>query len=209
MLTLEKILEMALVGSQRMPVEIPNSGRDDLPGLFKNLGFKVGVEIGVLDGEYAEKLCQANAELKLYAIDPWERVGDYDDYNAKTLLRSYNNAKERLAKYNCEIVKKTSMEAVKDFADDHLDFVYIDGDHSFKTVVQDISEWLPKVKSGGFICGHDYKHYGNGRGRYGVVQAVNGFTDSYNIRPWFVLGRKNVEPGELREKSRSWLWIKQ
>ena len=53
-------------------------------------------------------------------------------------------------------IKKTSVEAVKSFADGILDFVFIDGDHNYETVKQDIILWPPKLKGGGILCGDDY-----------------------------------------------------
>lgn len=46
------------------------------------------------------------------------------------------------------------MAAAPDFKPESLDFVYIDGDHKFKYVAEDISEWF--WKKGGMIAGHDY-----------------------------------------------------
>lgn len=210
--TLDYILnkfKLGFDGKTAMPIEIPNVGRDNLPALFKELGFKIGAEVGVLDGEFSEKFCQANPKLKLFCIDPWEIIGDFDDYDSKTLERSYATAKARLADYNCTIIKKTSMDAVKDFADGSLDFVYIDADHEFKAVVMDISEWIRKVRIGGIICGHDFIRYVDlKRTRCHVVDAVTGFTSAYRIRPWFVLGRKEKRHDEIRDKERSWMWVK-
>ena len=50
------------------PAEIPDCGRDDLPQFFVEMGYKVGAEIGVQEGIYAEEICKAG--LKLYAVDP-------------------------------------------------------------------------------------------------------------------------------------------
>ena len=58
-----------------MAVEIPNCGRDDLPEFFVEMGYKVGAEIGVHQGIFSEKLCQAG--LKIYAIDLWSYYKDY------------------------------------------------------------------------------------------------------------------------------------
>src|SRR3990167_11266503 len=80
----------------RMPIEIPNVGRDNLPDLFNELGYKTGAEVGVLDGDFSEKLCQANAKLKLYAVDSWEQEGDFHDYDQDRLSRAYAANKERL-----------------------------------------------------------------------------------------------------------------
>jgi predicted O-methyltransferase YrrM len=53
-------------------------------------------------------------------------------------------------------VRMTSMEAVKQYADESLDFVLIDGSHEYEDVVDDITEWLKKVKPGGMLAGDDY-----------------------------------------------------
>jgi predicted O-methyltransferase YrrM len=49
-----------------------------------------------------------------------------------------------------------SIELSKTYEDDSLDFVFIDGDHSYEAVKADIQAWLPKVKSNGLLAGHDY-----------------------------------------------------
>ena len=195
------------INQEVMPIEIPNTGRDDLPVLFQKLGFKVGVEVGVLKGCYAEQFLQANGALKLYAVDPWKRTDGFLDFSNRTLEKSYRSARKRLEKYNCELVRKTSMEALNDFQDNSLDFVYLDGDHTFKNVVLDICGWIKKVKIGGILSGHDFRRYVE-ENRSHVPQAVEGYTDSYHIKPWFVLGRKHAEPGEIRDKERSWMWVK-
>lgn len=53
-------------------------------------------------------------------------------------------------------VKNSSVKASEDFADSSVDFVFIDGGHTFEDAYSDICAWLPKVKSGGYIAGHDY-----------------------------------------------------
>lgn len=192
----------------RMPIEIPNIGREDLPYLFKELNFKIGAEIGVLDGEFSEKLCKPNQDLKLYCVDSWEVAGDFDDYSSRRLKEAFTKAQERLNQYNCKIIKKTSTDAVKDFEDNLLDFVYIDADHEFKSVVMDVSEWMRKIRIGGIMCGHDFRRYVDPRVRCHVVEAVSGYANAYRISPWFVLGRKRVIKGEIRDKERSWMWVK-
>ncbi|MBI4137317.1 hypothetical protein HY469_04610, partial [Candidatus Roizmanbacteria bacterium] len=108
------------------PFEIPDAGRDDLPEFFKERGCKVGAEIGVYKGEFSEKL--ARVGLKLYAIDPWRIYKGYGNPRGqKRLDFQYEHAKRVLTPYpNCTIIRKTSMEAIEDFKDESLDFVYID-----------------------------------------------------------------------------------
>lgn len=52
--------------------------------------------------------------------------------------------------------QEVSWESSRHYADKSLDFVFIDADHSYESVKKDILAFLPKVKSGGVICGHDF-----------------------------------------------------
>jgi hypothetical protein len=54
------------------------------------------------------------------------------------------------------LIIKPSVEAAKDFPNFFFDFVYIDADHTYKAVMEDLTAWYPKVKIGGVICGHDF-----------------------------------------------------
>ncbi len=54
------------------------------------------------------------------------------------------------------ILRMTSKEAAEIFPDAYLDMVYIDAIHTFEHVYADIGYWLPKVRKGGIIAGHDY-----------------------------------------------------
>jgi predicted O-methyltransferase YrrM len=101
------------------------------------------------------------------------------------------------------------VEASKDFEDGSLDFIYIDANHNLLRVVEDLWHWVPKVRSGGAICGHDYIQRKNPSMGMHVVEAVNAYTQAFRIHPWFLLGRKDRIEGELREKPRSFLWIKE
>jgi predicted O-methyltransferase YrrM len=63
-----------------------------------------------------------------------------------------------------------SIYAAKSYEDKSLDFVFIDANHDFEFVKQDIESWLPKIKPGGYIGGHDYSE---SDGHKGVVKAVD------------------------------------
>ncbi len=190
------------------PAEIPDCTRDDLPQFFVEMGYKVGAEIGVDRGEFSEKFCKAG--LKLHAIDPWQYDNDYQDRHSQKKLDSlYEHTKKVLSPYRASVIRKTSMEALEDFANESLDFVYIDANHQLKYVIEDLVEWSKKVKRGGCICGHDYI-YTNPRTQAGichVIYAVNAFTQAYGIKNWYILGRKEASLGEKRDKWRSWMWI--
>ena len=191
------------------PAEIPDCSRDDLPQLFKDMGFTVGAEIGVDKGEFSEVI--AKSGLKLYSIDTWFSYDDYKETRGQDVLDEiYEKAKRRLAPYpNCIVIRKSSVEAAKDFEDGSLDFVYIDGNHQFMYVAEDIAIWSKKVKVGGIICGHDYI-YTNPRTQAGichVIYVVNAYTQAYKIENWWLIGRKHADEGEKRDRFRSWMWI--
>jgi hypothetical protein len=194
--TLEYIVNKYSLPDIKSPVTIPNTSRNDLAILFKELNFTTGAEIGVWKGRYSEVLCRANPDLKLYSIDPWDFRNFYETQAEGNTI--YENAKNRLSSYKCSIIRAFSMDAVQEIQDYSLDFVYIDGAHDFQNCTNDICEWSKKVKAGGIISGHDYGWWYK-RGIH-VYQVVNAYTYAYKIKPWFILGDK--------DKTLSWMWVK-
>jgi len=195
--------------NQPSPIAIPNVNRKDLAKLFRRLNFRAGAEIGVESGVYSRDLCKCNPRAKIYLVDSWKAYRGYRDHvNQAKMDVFYGEVQKRLGEFdNYEIVRKFSMDAVKDFKDESLDFVYIDGNHRFEFVVQDIGFWSRKVKRGGIVSGHDYIRRAEPTGTH-VVQAVQGYTYCYGIKPWFLLGSQAKVPGEIRDDSRSWFWVK-
>lgn len=198
----------------KMPIEIPNVGRNILGTWSHELGFKVGVEIGTERGEYAEILLKANPNLVLHCVDPWLVYRGYRDHTRQEKLNSfYEITKQRLGEYEEQkrvyYWKMFSMDAVKEFKDDSLDFVYIDANHDFAHVTEDIYYWSKKVRKGGIIAGHDYIDRRDDAAHVHVKRVLPGYTQSYNISPWFVIGREAKIEGEVRDSSRSWMFIKQ
>jgi hypothetical protein len=206
--TLQHIInKYKLNPAQRLPIEIPDMGRNQLAEVFYELNFTSGAEIGVESGAYSEILCKANPSLHLFCVDAWITYRGYRDYTRpETIATFYENAQKTLSQYNTTLIRKFSMDAVKDFKDESLDFVYIDGNHTFPFVTQDIAEWSKKVKPGGIIAGHDYHRYLKRR-QIHVVDVVNAYTHAYDINPWFVTGSKEKIDGVIRDTVRSWFWV--
>ena len=136
--------------------------RIELAKHFATLGFTKGAEIGVCWGRYSEILCRHNPSLHLLAVDDWRK---------KRTWESYEGTKVRLANLNVTIDRRPSMKAVRDVADESLDFVFIDANHEYTAVRDDIREWAKKVRVGGIVSGHDY--YKTQAGNMGVINAVN------------------------------------
>ena len=197
------------------PVRIPGCTRMDFPQLLVDMGYKVGAEVGVYKGEYTEKFCQAG--LGMYAVDPWmafpgqgrtQQVQERQDF-------LYGHACRTLAPYGLVpgggIIRKTSMEAVGDFTDGSLDFVYIDGDHSFRHIAADICEWEKKVRAGGVVSGHDY--FNTRAAAVNIVcnveAVVDAYTKAFEIDNWYVFGLTDpAEEPNRKERFLSWMWIK-
>lgn len=194
----------------RMPLQIPNIGRNQLADLFKELDFRVGVELGVANGFYSETLMKANPKLTLYGIDPYRPLKSYRDYtHRETFEKMKRDAHDKLDKYpTYHFIENLSQGALKDFADESIDFVYIDANHDFYNATVDIHTWSKKVRKGGIVSGHDYFKPRNEAAHVHVKQVLDGYTNAYQIRPWFVIGLDAKIPGMIRDNSRSWMWVK-
>lgn len=133
--------------------------RDDFGKLFQEYYLTgTGAEIGVQKGIFSNQILKF-WKGKLLCVDIWEIEDDYAE--AKKLLRD-----------NATLIKDTSVEASKTIKDLSLDFVYIDADHHYNNVLEDLYAWYPKVRKGGIISGHDYCRYLD---FFGVIEAVNEF----------------------------------
>lgn len=198
--------------SRPLPIEIPNVSRDSLGEWFRDLGYKRGAEIGVERGVFSEILLRQNPEAEHYCIDYWNPYPEYNAWcNRSHLPQKFEETKDRLSKYpNVKFMRMFSMKAVKYFEDNSLDYVYIDANHELPWCMDDIVEWNKKVKPGGILAGHDYiqKRHTSGVSLCDVIQAVYWYTTAAKINPWFLIGTRAKVPGELRDKTRSFFWVK-
>lgn len=200
------------VGNQYF-IDIPEIiGAEGLAKLFAELKFTYGVEIGVDQGEYSEVLLKTLPELTLYSIDPWRAEAYEKGFQPESnepqeyFDKRYQETKTRLDKYQGSIILKgTSMQKVKEFDDETLDFVYIDGNHDFVNTTLDIHYWSNKVRPGGIVAGHDFVRYPSGKFNH-VKKVVEAYTTSYHYLPVFLVTPTN--DGMKRDRFRSWFFIK-
>ena len=141
-------------------------GLKDLINEIPNKGTMI--EIGTFTGE--STVIFGDHFAKVIGIDPMLPNYDPNDiassFDFNEVLDMFN---DRTKDYkNISLVQKTSDDAVNDFKDESFDFIYIDGIHKYENVKQDIINYLPKVKKGGVIGGHDYVS-----GWSGVIKAVD------------------------------------
>lgn len=185
----------------KMPLAIRGWRQYFFPELFNDLGLKVGVEIGVEEGMFSEALLKRVDGITLHGVDPWLAYEGYREHVDQNKLDGfYQTTLERLKKYNFRPIRSFSHHAADLFPDESLDFVYIDGNHEFFFVVQDLHCWVPKVKKGGIVAGHDYRRNSH---RYvnDVKDVIPGYMYAKKIKPWFVLEEKNA--------AASWFFVKE
>lgn len=120
------------------------------------------VEIGSYKGKSAAYMCveiaNSGKKIKFECIDPMELMGGYLDMpqNEKDGY-SFEDFTQRLepVKDYYKLIRMTSDDAVGLYEDGSIDFLLIDGDHSYEGVYKDIINYLPKMRSGGLIVGDD------------------------------------------------------
>lgn len=155
-----------------------------IESLYKNKTFDLLVEIGVYKGESTLELLN-NANIKRYVgIDPYEQYQEYehDDTNQYTTDQLYNTVKEKFKGFKqLELIRKYSSDAVDMFKDNSIDFLFVDGNHSYKYVLEDLEKYYPKVKKGGIISGDDFFFREEINGIKMVYEAVVDFTQKNNI----------------------------
>jgi len=153
-------------------------------------GPMVGAEVGVLGGSLSRKLLRDLPSLRLHMIDTWAGSGKGARSAGGPLgtPELYEQAMEFTAPYaDRRIVHRCdSVEAAAAILDRSLDFVFIDADHRYESVVIDLDAWWPKVRAGGLFCGDDYQNADrldpkNGRMLCGVKQAVDEFVDRCGV----------------------------
>lgn len=134
------------------------------------------VEIGTWEGDstafMAEKIKESGKNIKFYTIDTFEPY--YHTFKKETVQADYEkylNNIEQVWEYIITL-KGDSCEMASRFDDGSVSFIFIDGDHRYEKIKQDILTWLPKLKPDGIIAGHDY-----GWNYPGVVKAVDEIFD--------------------------------
>ena len=166
--------------------------RADFVQLINERDYKTVIEVGVGYGGYSQWLVSQCPNIVLYAVDPFEvpaeagfKPGGFES-TLKRLdpwLRTGFDPRGIRA-YICPV---SSVEAAKAVEDKTVDFIYIDGDHSYEAVKADLEAWLPKMRPGGFLSGHDY--FASRQPH--VVRAVDEFRLNHS---WLEFGITVIDP---------------
>ena len=143
----------------------------------------VGAEIGVFRGSFSGAILREVQPSVLHLIDPWRSAADpslsgvlYDrpqdqmDAIHDSVIHLFA---EQIAAGTVVVHRARSVNAASEIPDGSLDWVYVDGDHSYEGVREDLVSYLPKLRAGGLLCGDDYVV--GGRFDSGVKKAVDEF----------------------------------
>lgn len=150
------------------------------------------IEIGTWRGDFANLMCSKLQPNKFYAVDPFALYEGYTDKpdvnefgNQTNLDRLAEQVNKRVANMlpdgRSQLLREMSCNAVKQFADNSVDVVYVDADHKYEPVLADIRAWYAKVKPGGILCGDDYIS-GSHIEKFGVIEAVKDFAAEMNLQ---------------------------
>ena len=114
------------------------------------------IEIGSFIGE--STIIFAEHFKEVIAIDPFQANYHKEDPTSRfNFDEVYDEYMRRTSPFpNIKTLRLTSDDAVKELNSETYDFIYVDGIHTYEQVKIDIDNYLPLVKEGGIIGGHDY-----------------------------------------------------
>lgn len=142
----------------------------------------IGCELGVFIGNFSNILLNKNPN-KLYLVDLFNGIQESGDKDGNNIIKvDLEQAKTNLINFykndaRVNIVQSSTVDFLNSKPDNYFNYVYIDADHSYEAVKNDLKLSYKKIKNGGFILGHDYI-----TPRFdGVVRAVNEFCQETNL----------------------------
>jgi len=144
---------------------IPFLNRESLLRFIPNN--KICAEIGVFNGSFSEIILKENKPSRLYLIDCWGPTKNilYNNVDISYQSIECGNQKyhEILHKFKNEIlhnkvkiIRSFSEDCVDMFPDNFFDWIYLDSDHTYENVLNNLKLYNKKVKDNGLIIGHDY-----------------------------------------------------
>ena len=118
---------------------------------------EVGAWKGTSTAYMAVEIANSGKKIDFYTIDTWEGSFEHKDLfeGPEQLYQEFLKNMEPVKDY-VKPIRKPSLEVANDFANESLDFVYIDASHEYHHVKLDLHAWYPKIKPGSKIAGHDY-----------------------------------------------------
>jgi predicted O-methyltransferase YrrM len=120
------------------------------------------IEIGSYCGSSATIISNKFVNSTINCVDMWEKYVEdcstYDLDRQELELKEAESIFDKVTSSKKNIVKNktSSLEFCKTIPDKSIDFIYIDGNHQYSSVKEDLIAWIPKIKNGGIVSGHDH-----------------------------------------------------
>jgi hypothetical protein len=188
---------MKLCDYYKQTVAINDSGKGGWAsyyyGVFSKIirdnNYKNVAEIGIGYGTHSKEILMNTAVSNLYLIDPMKYYPN-DGFAADIMNQESNNHfEEMVSLINEELspweerytwFRQPSLSITNEqIPDESLDCIFIDGDHSYEAVTQDLEFWWAKLKKGGKLLGDDFW-------MEGVAKAVKEFASKKKMLPAFL-----------------------
>jgi hypothetical protein len=188
-------------------------------GQFLNLAglTGTGVEVGVAEGAFSREILRSWQGQRLYLVDCWspQEPGTYCDIANTPPVQHETNYRQVTALAQADpraaLVQAFTPQAASQFADQSLDFAYLDANHSYRAVRTDLRAWYPKVKMGGLLAGHDYMDgylgFGpdlSGGTLFGVKSAVDEFCQALGVATAFTTADAPFVSWYFRKRESRW-----
>lgn len=145
-----------------------------LTNFINDNSIKSYCEVGVWDGNTSKYINNHTNLEKIILVDNYINNNYLHPSNRIALAKRRSAALAKLP--HVIFIYKDSIEAAKEVADNSIDFIWIDADHSYKGCKADIKAWLPKVKKDGWIGGHNFEIRW-----FGVMRAVDELFYHYTL----------------------------
>tara|TARA_Y100001972_G_scaffold25091_1_gene30443 strand:- start:18 stop:614 length:597 start_codon:yes stop_codon:yes gene_type:complete len=174
------------------------------------IGAEIGVWMGNTSTQFLKKGLKKFYMVDSYSVEPYKENTErsYQEYIAKYQPitgefseagfqrfydRVHNEVKERFQDPEVEICRMTSDMWFEQFNDEMLDWIYIDGDHSYEGCLRDLENSLKVVKQGGLILGDDYGWPNAKWFKPGVTKAVDEFINRHKLNKMLRHGETQYE----------------
>jgi predicted O-methyltransferase YrrM len=140
------------------------------------------VEVGTWKGMsacfMAVEIINSGKNIQFDCVDTWEFFDWFVDINKSAYENLYETFLKNIepVKNNIKIIRMISWEGASNYENESIDFAFIDAGHDYNSIKKDLISWLPKIKKGGVIAGHDYYHKP-------IFDAVHEVIGEKNIKP--------------------------
>ena len=168
----------------------------DQPSVFVELGAWKGRSSAYL----ATEIARSGKPIKLHVVDAWDGRGhtnpdgtpEYNDWKEDIAAGMFNTFTQNMlpVKDHYTAIQSDIVEAAAKFEDESIDFVWLDTSMDYELVKAELKAWIPKVKTGGYIGGHDFFASPNGVGRVVVEEFAHYRT---NHQSWYTRIQQDMD----------------